>query len=60
MHTGQLLVGNHEVTLEETYRLVIKAGDVLKWIERLLPENRRRPIATELPQVAIALSALLL
>ncbi|TAK27087.1 MAG: hypothetical protein EPO40_18255 [Myxococcaceae bacterium] len=47
VHGGRPTIGNREVTVEETYDLVAKAANVVQWIEALLPETHRRPIATE-------------
>ena len=46
VHGGTPLIGKQEVTLEETYRLILKAGDVFKWVEEILPVTHRRPLAT--------------
>jgi hypothetical protein len=42
-HAGTPLIGGKEVNQAQAYDLVGKAKEIIDWVEKLLPENKRRP-----------------
>jgi hypothetical protein len=47
VHTGVAMIGTRPVERDDASKLVGFAGDVIRWIEALLPESERKPERTE-------------
>jgi len=53
VHTGHAVIGNQYVTVERATELINGAGQVVTWIEALLPISHRRPELSEKHTITI-------
>jgi hypothetical protein len=59
VHEGLATIGGKPVTLDAARRLVASTGDIIDWIEDLLPKEHRRPQYKPATEVAVELRGLI-